>query len=166
MIFKRKEPRPPGVGMICRINPKVIDRMMAEKSYELKSVSHLKEINNSFISDRSISKSLALNNQIMCADQELLYVSQYSHFKGLVEVIPLAVRRDSSRAPAVTSLLYKGKTFLMRLESLQIASPEHIRHSATHYYSDTALNYIKSVINSEANYNKPEFSWQNMTLYQ
>jgi hypothetical protein len=161
MIFKRKEPKPPGVGMICRINPTVLDKMMAEESYKLKSVSHLNEINNSYISDRSLNKSLALNNQIMCADQELLYVYKSSHFKGLVEVIPLAVRRDSSHAPAIRSLLYKGKTFLMRLESLQIASPEHIKYSATNYYSDNNLNHIKLVINSKAIYNNPEFLWPN-----
>ena len=160
MIFKRKQAKPAGIGDICQIKVQVLNKMMLEPDYSSRSVSYLKEIELSRIYKSNIRKNLHSNNEILCADQTLLYVANKTNFKGVVEVIPLVIRRDSPTGVGIRSLFDKKTTFLMRADSLMIPG-EDIIHGEKCTYSDTALSLIERTIRSEKHYNKPDFSWEN-----
>lgn len=159
MILKRRQPKPPGIGSICIIKSKVLDKMVQQDAYTDNSASYIAEIEDSNITRRSMRKNRGSNNKIMCADQLLLYVAESSPFKGIVETIPLAIRCDSTTGTAVRHLLSEKKTFLMRIDSLLIPS-EQMLIDIRDYYGSTAQSYIEQVIQSESYYNQPEFSWE------
>jgi len=158
MIFKRKQPKPAGVGDICNITSRMLNKMMATEEYQDRSVSYIREIEGGVIYKGHLRKTRSTNHEVMAADQTLLYVADKTPFKGVVKVIPLAIRRDSSTGTAVRSLLDKGKSFFMRLDSLMVSDIETI-NNAKSIYGDTCLNYIDMVLKHENHYNKPKFSW-------
>tara|TARA_R110000796_G_scaffold181330_1_gene297928 strand:+ start:60118 stop:60603 length:486 start_codon:yes stop_codon:yes gene_type:complete len=159
MILKRRQPKPPGIGSICMIKSKVLDKMVNQDSYLENSAPYIEEVEGKKIGRRSIRKNRGSNNKIMCADQLLLYVAGSSPFKGIIEAIPLVIRCDSGTGTGVRHLLDEKKTFLMRMDSLSIPS-EQTLIDARDSYGSTAQSYIEKVIQSESHYNKPQFSWE------
>ena len=158
--LKRRKPKPPGVDTICTIKPAVLEKMMDLSSYTNGSVSYIKEIEDNLIYKSSVKKTLAYNNKVMCADQLLCYVANNSIFDGVVEVIPLEIRQDSHTAIGLRTIIEKQGTFLMRLDSLEIARQGAII-DVQNMYRDTTLNYIRMMIVDEERYNKPNFTWGN-----
>jgi len=159
MILKRKQAKPVGVGDICTIKPVVISKMMDQPSYTERSVSYIKEIEGDVIYRRNMRKNLTRNNEITVADIELAYVSNSTRYKGIVEVIPLKVRADSITGTGIRTILSEKKTFLMRLNSLNLPSLATIL-DVREYYTYMARNYVEKIIKDENHYNKPEFSWE------
>jgi hypothetical protein len=159
MIFKRKERKPAGIGTICSIKTSVLNRMVLPLEYQESSVSYLKEIENGFITTSSLRKG-RINNEIRIEDATMVYVSNSSHYKGVVEVIVLAIRRDGGQGIACRRLLDKRKTFLMRLDSLSLLHSGEIDSLSAHY-SHTVKEFIGNMIRNEEIYNKPKFSWGN-----
>lgn len=160
MIFKRRKPKPPNVGDICNITTRMLNKMMATEEYQNRSVSYIREITGGKIYKGHLRKTLSSNNEVLAADQLLLYVSDKTPFNGVVRVLPLVIRQDSNTGTAVRSLLEKRKSFFMRLDSLAVSDIETIG-DAKSIYGDTALNYIQNIIRNENFYNKPKFSWEN-----
>tara|TARA_R110002049_G_scaffold231127_2_gene403454 strand:+ start:40485 stop:40970 length:486 start_codon:yes stop_codon:yes gene_type:complete len=158
MILKRRQPKPAGVGDICNITTRMLDKMMATEEYQDRSVSYIREIDGGEIYKSHLRKNRERNNEVMAADQTLLYVADKTPFNGVVKVIPLVIRRDCPSGVAIRSLIEKGRSFLMRLDSLVVSDTATI-HDAKTTYSDTALNYIEMVLRNENHYNKSKFSW-------
>lgn len=159
MNLKRKSTKNPEVGLICSIKPEVVKRMINTPDYESRSVSYLKELENSFITQKSLGSNRPSNNEVMIEDSTLLYVRQNSLYTGIVEVIPLAIKGDGQQGVGCRRLIDKSRTFLMHLDSLTYMTVFEIRDKTSHY-TNMVKSYIANAIRSEDLYNEPQFSWE------
>ncbi|MBV1929355.1 MAG: hypothetical protein KUG81_07590 [Gammaproteobacteria bacterium] len=159
MIFKRKVTRDPDIGSFCKIKMPVLIKMHESAAYKFNSVSYIKEIESSMITPRSLRKNLFSNNKVEYADSNLLYIGRASVFgNGLVEVIPMSIRRDGKNAVGVRTIIDANKSFIAPISSLTYTSPEEAETIMSHY-NYTVANYIRLKMLNDECYNLENFSW-------
>ena len=122
-MFKRKEAVPPGVGRICVIKNEVANHLNETEYYKNKSISRFASDNGYYIKSKMFGKEYGYR-ELLFADCKLVYVLEDSHFKGLVNVIPLAIHNDSMRGAAIRRYMdvNRKKLFTTSLDSLSLSN--------------------------------------------
>lgn len=154
MIFKRKKERELIVGDKCILNISTKTALLEEPNYMNSSIVRLCDISYY----KQLLPSVLRKNsrlKVMLADCEMLYINKISIFDGLVEVIPLTVRKDNRNAIGLSRFIEKEEPFLVSKDSLKRASLMDIQESNT-FYNNKTINFISDKIRTK--YNK-SFSW-------
>tara|TARA_R110000772_G_scaffold72323_1_gene157786 strand:- start:41 stop:469 length:429 start_codon:yes stop_codon:yes gene_type:complete len=140
MIFKRKEGKPAGVGNFCYIKEEVIDKMMESESER----TYYGKVNK---------------ESFKMSDVKMVYVNKESIYSNLFfEVAVLFIQEGAySSWRKVEHNCSKGKTFLVRKESLSILSQEKVNNFLKILPNRTGM-HIKNCM--ENGYNVLDFSWE------
>jgi len=140
MIFKRKESKPASVGNFCYIKEEVIYKMIESES------------------ERTYYGKVDKNSFKM-SDVKMVYVNKESIYSNLFfEVSVLFIQEEMySSWKKVEQNCSKGKTFLVRKDSLNILSQEKVNNFLNILPSRMGM-HVKNCM--ENNYNVLDFSWE------
>ena len=155
MMFKRKKEKELSVGDRCILNVRTRSALSEEPSYLSSSI--IKFCDN--LNYRQLTPRILRSNRklkIMLADCEMLYINKNSIFDGLVEVIPLTVRKDNQYAIGLRNFIQKQEPFLVNKDSLKRVSLTDIQESNSSFYNFRSINFVSEEIRRK--YNK-SFSW-------
>ena len=154
MIFKRKKEKELIVGDKCILNASTRTALLEEPIYMNSSIIRFCD---DLYYERLLPSVLRKNRKlkVMLADCEMLYINKISIFDGLVEVIPLKVRKDSHNAIGLQHFMEKEKPFLVSKDSLKRASCTDIQELNA-FYHNRAINFISNKIKRKY---KESFSW-------
>ena len=151
-MFKRKEAMPPTIGSICMIKREVSETLNATDYYRKYSGSLEAERTGYDISNGMYGKK-AGRKQLLFADCLLVLVTKESNIKGLVNVIPLAIRNDSIHGAAIKRYIgvNRKKLFTTSLDSLSLSSEantESVLESAyVHIVKTDIISYLNEIRN-------------------
>tara|TARA_R110002074_G_scaffold198877_4_gene366584 strand:+ start:2990 stop:3460 length:471 start_codon:yes stop_codon:yes gene_type:complete len=151
-MFKRKEAAPPRVGKVCVIKNEVANHLNETEYYKNKSISRFASNNGNYIKGSMFGKQYGYR-ELLFADCKLVYVLEDSHFKGLVNVIPLAIRNDTIYGAAIKRYIgvNRKKLFTTSLDSLSLSSEantESVLESAyVHIVKTDIISYLNEIRN-------------------
>lgn len=151
-MFKRKEAAPPRVGKVCVIKNEVANHLNETEYYKNKSISRFASNNGNYIRPSMFGKQYGYR-ELLFADCKLVYVLEDSHFKGLVNVIPLAIRNDTIYGAAIKRYIgvNRKKLFTTSLDSLSLSSEantESVLESAyVHIVKTDIISYLNEIRN-------------------